>query len=48
MHKTSRLIDNKCGVGGGGGLGQGGGGLLIYPTFFGFKVAKLVNLSSPQ
>ena len=46
MHKTSRLIDNKCGVGGGG-WGKGGG-LLIYPTFFGFKVAKLVNLSSPQ
>ena len=45
MHKTSRLIDNKCDLGG---LGKGGGGLLIYPTFFGFKVAKLVNLSSPQ
>ena len=45
MHKTSRLIDNKCDVGGAGGRG---GGLLIYPTFFGFKVAKLVNLSSPQ
>ena len=44
MHKTSRLIDNKCDLGG---LGKGGG-LLIYPTFFGFKVAKLVNLSSPQ
>ena len=46
MHKTSRLIDNKCDVGGGGAGGRGG--LLIYPTFSGFKVAKLVNLSSPQ
>ena len=48
MHKTSRLKDNKCGVGGGGRAGARGGGVLIYPTFFGFKVAKLVNLSSPQ
>ena len=47
MHKTSRLIDNKCDVGELGKVG-GGGGVLIYPTFFGFKVAKLVNLSSPQ
>ena len=46
MHKTSPLIDNKCDVGGGGSWGKGG--LLIYPTVFGFKVAKLVNLSSPQ
>ena len=47
MHKTSRLIDNKCGVGGGWGKGGGGGGVNI-PNIFGFKVAKLVNLSSPQ
>ena len=42
MHKTSRLIDNKCDIGGAGGRGRG------VPTFFGFKVAKLVHLSSPQ
>ena len=41
MHKTSRLIDNKCDIGGAGGRGG-------FPTFFGFKVAKLVHLSSPQ
>ena len=32
MHKTSPLIDNKCDVGGGGGLGEGG--VVNIPNIF--------------
>ena len=35
MHKTSRLKDNKCGVGGGGGrAGARGGGGVNIPNIF--------------
>ena len=32
MHKASRLIDNKCDVGGGGGWGKGG--VVNIPNIF--------------